>query len=1140
MGKVGSVLVIGGGIGGMQASLDLADAGFKVYMVERSPNIGGTMSQLDKTFPTNDCAMCIISPKLVQVGRDPNIELITNAELEAIEGEAGNFTVTLKIHPKRVDPEKCTGCDLCYQYCPLELNSEYNQSLTKRKAIFINYPQGVPSTHVIDRRDPPCSYNCPAGLNVRDYVGMIAEGRFKEAYQIIRDRLALPGVIGRICTHPCEDACLRGKKVEEPISICFLKRFVADKVKEENFNYVPVIEEKKEEKVAIIGSGPAGLSCAYDLALKGYPVTIFETLPVEGGMLAVGIPEYRLPKNILKEEIDAIKSLGVEIKCNTSIGKDIPFEDLWKQGFKSIFIASGAHRSRRLNIPGEDKEGVLAGVEFLNAVNLGKKVEVAKRVIVIGGGNVAADVARSALRLGAKEVEMVCLENDEEMPAHPLEVVQCKEEGIKIHNRWGPKRILSEGGRVTGIEFMRCTSVFDEMGRFSPTFDEDTTITIPTDMVILAIGQATDLSFLEGTKIETTPRGIIKTDPLTLETTMPGVFAGGDVVTGPATAIQAVSQGKEAAISIDRFLKGEDLRVGRKKKEPYVVDRVPENLEYKPRVRMNYLPPEERIKDFSEVAVGFSEEQARREAERCLSCRQCLGCGICDEVCEPKAIIYTQGEEEKKIKVGSIIVAPGFEEFDATLKGEYGYGRYDNVVTSIEFERMLSATGPFSSVVMRPSDGDIPKKIAFIQCVGSRDEDHNYCSSVCCMYATKEAIIVKEHLDFVEPTIFYMDIRAFSKGYEQYYERAKEEHNIRYIRSMVSRVIEDPETKNLIITYIDENNKRCEEEFDMVVLSVGIGPSVGVKELAEKIGIEFNHHGFCLTHEDAPVSTSKEGVYVCGAFQSPKDIPETVAQASGAACYASGLISEERNSLIKKEELVPERDVSGEEPRIGVFVCHCGVNIGSVVNVPEVRDYAKTLPYVVHAEDNLFTCSQDTQKKIKEKIKEHNLNRVVVASCSPRTHEPLFQQTIREAGLNRFLFEQANIRDQDSWVHMHHKEEATEKAKDLVRMAVANARYLKPLTQQPMEVIQKGLVIGGGLAGMSAALRLAEQGFETYLIEKEDRLGGNLNHIYFTFEREDVQDYLNDLIEKVKNNPLIKVFLNSEVVEVSGGKGNFV
>ena len=387
----------------------------------------------------------------------------------------------------------------------------------------------------------------------------------------------------------------------------------------------------------------------------------------------------------------------------------------------------------------------------------------------------------------------------------------------------------------------------------------------------------------------------------------------------------------------------------------------------------------------------LSEKDAIEEAERCLNCRKCLGCRICEDFCKPGAIDYLEGPTEETIEVGSIIVSGGFDEYDANGKPELGYGIYPNVVTSVEFERILSATGPTASVVMRPSDGKIPQKIAFIQCVGSRDKVNEYCSSVCCMYATKEAVIAKEHQNDIEPTIFYMDVRAFGKGFDQYYQRAKEEHGVRYVKSLVSRVLEDYETKDVDIVYVDESGELKSERFDLVVLSVGMRPSAHLTKLASTLDLALNEYGFIKTDLVNPLVTSRPGIYVAGACESPKDIPETVIQASGAACEAASLISDVRGKDLVIKVLPEEKDVEGEEPRIGVFVCNCGVNIGGVVNVPEVQAYAKSLPNVVVADENLFTCSQDTQDKMKKMIDEHGINRVVVASCSPRTHEAPFQ-----------------------------------------------------------------------------------------------------------------------------------------------------
>ena len=519
----------------------------------------------------------------------------------------------------------------------------------------------------------------------------------------------------------------------------------------------------------------------------------------------------------------------------------------------------------------------------------------------------------------------------------------------------------------------------------------------------------------------------------------------------------------------------------------------------------------------------------------------CIGCGICKYVCPADAVEYDQRDEESTLEVGAIILSPGFKEFDPSVKTEYGYGRCTNVVTSTEFERMLSASGPYQGTFVRPSDGEIPKKIAFIQCVGSRDKqiEKEYCSSVCCMYATKEAVIAKEHASIVEPTIFFLDIRAYGKDFDKYVTKAEEEHGVRFIRSRVSSIDEVPKTKNLVVEYASEDGELNKEEFDLVVLSVGLSQPEGAEKLAKNFGVKLNKDGFCDTDEFSPVKTTKEGIFVCGAFQGPKDIPGSVIQASGAAGEVSSLLSASRDTLVEKKEYPPEIDVAGQEPRIGVFVCRCGINISAYVDVPSVAEYAKGLPNVVYVEDNLFTCSQDTQQKIKEKIKEQKLNRVIVASCTPRTHESLFRETVREAGLNPYLFEMANIRDQCSWIHMQDPQGATKKAKDLVRMAVAKASLIEPLPKIQSEVVPRGLVIGGGLAGMVAALGIAEQGFEVYLIEKERELGGNLRDLYYTLAGKDAQDLLKKLIARVEKEDLIHVYTEAEIKSVEGSVGKF-
>jgi heterodisulfide reductase subunit A len=671
--SVGAVLVVGGGIGGIQASLDLADAGFKVYLMDRSPSIGGVMTQLDKTFPTNDCAMCILAPKLVTAGRHQNIDVIPYSELKSVEGSAGDFRVVITKRAMHVNAEKCTGCGICMQECPTRAIDEYNEGLSQRSSAYVKFPQAVPLMAVIDREN-------------------------------------------------------------------------------------------------------------------------------------------------------------------------------------------------------------------------------------------------------------------------------------------------------------------------------------------------------------------------------------------------------------------------------------------------------------------------------------CIGCGICKSLCKAKAIEYDQVDSEMELEAGSIILAPGFDEFDPSVIKEYGYGSYPNVLSSIEFERMLSASGPFGGTVIRPSDGEIPRKVAFVQCVGSRDERYKeYCSSVCCMYSMKEAVIAKEHTQGIEPSIFFMDLRAFGKEFDDYYTRAQKEYGIRFVRARVAEIVED-EDRDLILKY-SEDEEPMEEKFDMVVLAVGMNPPKGSQGLSKTLGVELNQNGFCSTSTFSPLDTSVPGIYVCGAFSSPKDIPDTVAQASGAAARAAGLIYGERNKLVKVKEFPPQKDVTGQEPRIGVFICHCGINIGGVVDVPEVTEYAKTLPNVAYAECNLYTCSEDTQKRIKEAIKEHDLNRVIVASCTPRTHETLFQETIQEAGLNPYLFEFANIRDQCSWVHMHEPEKATEKAKDLVRMAVGKASLLVPLERGRMGVTPEALVIGGGLSGMIAAQEIAKQGFQVHLVEKTGELGGNLRRIHYTTgepgKEEDPQSRLRELIDEIEEDERIQIYRNSHVKEIEGYIGNF-
>ena len=528
--------------------------------------------------------------------------------------------------------------------------------------------------------------------------------------------------------------------------------------------------------------------------------------------------------------------------------------------------------------------------------------------------------------------------------------------------------------------------------------------------------------------------------------------------------------------------------------------------------------------------------------ETCLYLKE-KKCQICQRVCENKAIDFSQKPERLEIKVGAIILSPGFEPFDPSVKDEYGYGRLQNVVTSMDFERILCSTGPFEGEILRPSDKRHPHKLAWIQCIGSRrvtQGDNSYCSAVCCTYTQKQVILTKDHDPSSECTIFHNDIRSYGKDFETYFERTKSLEGVRFIRSYATVVGEDPETRNIFVRYSTPDEGVKEEEFDMVVLSVGLNPPAENNELAEKFGIELNSHGFCKTNPINPIETSRLGIFVSGAFQGPLDIPETVFTASGAGSQCGEKLNYRRGKLAKEREYPEEKDVSQEEPKVGVFVCHCGANIGRVVDVPSTVEYALTLPNVVHAQEQLFSCATNSAKEITDMIKEKGMNRVVIAACSPRTLEPLFWDTLKEAGINQYFLEMANIREHDSWVHALEKEEATRKAKDLIRMSVARACLLEPLQDIDLPVNKTALVLGGGIAGMTCALSIARQGYRVYLLEKEKELGGKARRLHFTLEGLDVQSYLRDLIKEVYAHPLIHVLTEVKILEATGYVGNFV
>jgi len=1139
------VLVIGGGIGGIQASHDLAEMGIPVFLVEKTPSIGGRMAQLDKTFPTNDCSACILAPKVTDTYSHPLINTMTLSEVVKIKGEAPNFKVVIRRKARYIKPEKCKGCSDCVPVCPISVKSEFDMEVGNRKAIYKPFAQAVPNIVSITKKGTsPCKFRCPAHMDAHGYIALAGQGRWEEALEVVRRTTPFAGVLGRICFHPCEENCSR-RLVDDPLNIPGIKRFAADYAAQNNIDPPVEIEgTPKDTKVAVIGAGPAGVNCAYSLAKQGYKVTVFERNPEGGGMLKYGIPDYRLNKDVVKYEVGVAEKMGVEFRYGVEIGPDLTLDDLRGMGYKAVFLAIGAQKDVRTGIPGEDAEGVIASINFLRRLNMGERPALGKKVVVLGGGNVAMDACRSAVRLGC-DVTVVYRRTENEMPASPEEYHAALEEGVKFSFLTTQKEVVVKDGKVAGLKCERNElGEPDASGRRSPVRIPDSDFVIECDNIIVAVGQRVDTSIKDaGFDVFDENGRVVSTD---CATSIPDVFLGGDI-TGPSIAIEAVAAGNKAAKAIINYLEGINLSLD----ICMLPETQAEDIDFShvtstKRTSGRLISLDRRLSSFDEVDLGYDEQTARDEALRCVDCSVCSECQACVKACAAGAICHDDHDTEIEIDVSSIIMCPGYDMAE-NIPPELGYGKYEDVVSGLQFERILSASGPCTGHVQRPSDGMPPERIAFIQCVSSRDCNcsADYCSSVCCMYAVKEAQITKEHLPTVKDIhIYYMDMRAYGKDFDRYVESAKNKYGIEFIRSRVGKVIRNDDGTFTLYSCAPDGTFMT-QTYDMVVLSTGMVANADTVKLCKESGIKTDKYGFIYCDDFQAPSTSVEGIYACGAASGPKDIPETVTEASAAAACAAKTAAlaevdfDDYSDYFKREEAVPLRDISKEPIRMGVFVCHCGINIGGYVDVPDVCEYIKTLPFVAHVENNLYTCSVDAQQHMMEVIKEHNLNRVVVASCTPRTHEPLFREVLRKTGLNPYLFNMANIRDQCSWVHMDDKLSATEKAKELIRMAIGKGIYANELTTKSIPVEHSVLVIGGGMAGVSAALAVADMGYKAYIVEKTERLGGKAFDLADTFTGRHIAGRVRSEFERAEQNGNIEVFTNADVLNIGGYVGNF-
>ncbi|SHJ47947.1 FAD-dependent oxidoreductase [Desulfofundulus thermosubterraneus] len=888
------VLVLGSGIGGMESALKLGDMGYKVLLVEKEASVGGKMILLSKVFPTLDCASCISTPKMAATVHHPNIEVMIYSEVEEIRKlPNGKFSVKVRQKPTFVKQTLCTGCRQCEMTCSVAVPDQFNFDMVARRAAYIPFPQAVPKKAVIEREGTsPCSFTCPAGIKAHGYIALVRSGKFREAFDLVLENTPLVGSLGRACYAPCEGECTRGS-LEGPLPIRRIKRFIADRYYQEHTGpqYTPP-EEVKDKKVAVVGAGPAGLTAAFFLAGKGYRVTIFEAGSQPGGMLRTAIPSFRLPKDVVDRDIKNVTALGVEIKTGVKVEN---LEELKKSGFDAIFVATGATRPKKMGIEGEELDGVVNSLDFLQQVNLGRKISFEdKTVVVVGGGNVAIDAARVAVRLGAKRVIVQYRRTRAEMPAHDREITAAEREGVEFQYLSVPQKFTGRDGKLIAVESIKMElGEPDAGGRRKPRPVEGSAYKVAADMVITAVGLEPETEAFQKL-LPINDNHTISVDPETLQTTVPYVFAGGDVVTGPSMIVSAVAQGRRAAFFIDRYLKGEELKGADFDYRTPVVNKE------KVLVRQQSyrtLPPvgsgeilHEKPRGFAEAELPLTEEEARYSAGRCLDCGICSECRQCVVTCPAGAVDLSMREEKKEFLVNAVIISTGFQLFPAQQKPQYGYGKFKNVITGMQMDRLLAPTRPYNGV-LRPSDGKVPESIAFVLCTGSRDQSVNnpLCSRVCCMYSVKHSQLIMGALPLADVTVYYIDVRAFGKGYEEFYDQARA-MGANFVKGRIAR-IEEKEDSNLILYYedIDNGGKLARAEHDLVVLAVGLLPNPQVQNLFAAGELELDEYLFVKeVDEDLnPGKTSIEGVFVAGTASGARDIPDSILHAGAAAAQAA-------------------------------------------------------------------------------------------------------------------------------------------------------------------------------------------------------------------------------------------------------------